>query len=199
LTVNLPAGASQRWLFVNATIGAFAMSVQTPSNLASVAVPQGGFASPTGVYGIGDGNIYPSVAPLSVPISQAPSPLSLVERTNTGAVLATVFNSSEAATNPAITNVYVDDGTGNLLKISLANLVAQLPAQGLPQIRAAQASMVNGANRVNFATPFPASCVSVALTPNGATATFAVTAFDRFGFNANVGVTESYTYIAAGN
>src|SRR6202000_1627448 len=99
--------------------GAFTTKVQTASALASVTVPQGGFASPTQVYGIGDGNIYPRVAPLSVPIDQAPNPSTLVERTNTGAVLATVFNSSESPTNPTIVNVIVDAGDGNFRKMPL--------------------------------------------------------------------------------
>jgi hypothetical protein len=196
LTVNLPA-TNQDWLIVNNTTGAFSTRVQTALNLASVLVPQGGFGSPTQVYGVGDGNIYPRVAPLSVPIDQAPTPSTLAERTNTGAVLATVFNSNESVTNPTIANVIVDDGTGNLLKISLANFRAQVQP-GAQIVKAAQVALNNGANRVNFASAFPNSVTSIVLTPVGAGATYFITSQDVNGFNIDVGVTQTYNYIAAG-
>lgn len=197
LIVNLPE-TNQEWLIVNATSGAFVTKVQTAAAAAFVTVPQGGFASPTQVYGIGDGNIYPRVAPLSVPIDQAPTANTLAERTNTGALLATVFNSSEGATSPTITYVIVDAGDGNFQKISLAEFAAQLFPQA-QIIRAGQtATLAGGANRVNFPTAFPNSCTAIVVTPNTNSATVAITARDRFGFNINTGAAVSFNYIATG-
>lgn len=51
----------QRWLVVNATTGAFVLTVKTAAGT-GVAVPQSGYAAPVEVYGDGT-NIYPVVAP----------------------------------------------------------------------------------------------------------------------------------------
>lgn len=197
LIVNLPA-TNQEWLIVNATTGAFTTKVQTVAATGSVTVPQGGFGSPTQVYGVGDGNVYPRVAPLSVPIDQAPTPSTLAERDNTGAVLATVFNGNAAPTNPTIANIIVDSGDGNFQKISLANFLIQLqPAAQLIKSGVTGVA-VGGANRFNYPTPFPASTVQVQITPNTNSATYAITAKDRFGFNFNTGATVSFNYLATG-
>lgn len=197
LTVNLPA-TNQEWLIVNATTGAFTTKVQTVAATASVTVPSGGFGSPTQVYGVGDGNIYPRVAPLSVPISQGPDPSTLAERDNTGALLATVFNGNAAPTNPTIANIIVDSGDGNFQKISLANFLIQLqPAAQL--IKSGVTGVAaGGANRFNYPTPFPASTVQVQITPNTNSATYAITVKDRFGFNFNSGAAVSFNYLATG-
>ena len=111
VSVTLPA-YQKEWLLVNATSGAFALTANAGGG-ATVTVPQGGFASPLGVYSIGDGNLYNAVAPLSIPISQAATPLTIVERTNAGYVLATYFNQSSAFNeNPPIGSVAVQN-TGN--------------------------------------------------------------------------------------
>lgn len=197
LTVNLPS-TNQEWLIVNATTGPFATKVQTAAATGSVVVPQGGFGSPTQIYGIGDGNIYPRVAPLSVPIDQAPTPSTLVERDNTGAVLATVFNGNAAATNPTIANIIVDAGDGNFQKISLANFLKQLQPSAQLIKAGVTGVAAGGANRFNFPTPFPTSCTSVVITPNSNSATFAITAKDAAGFNFNTGAAVSFNYFAAG-
>lgn len=132
LTINLPL-TKQQWLIINATTGAFTVTMRTASALANVPVPAGSFAAPVGVYGIGDGNIYPTVSPLSVPISVSPTASSLVERDNLGNVLAVRFNGNAAVENPTIGSVIVQNSTadGFLRKISLANFISQLPAGGL--------------------------------------------------------------------
>lgn len=201
LIVNLPE-TDQFWLIVNTTTGAFTTKVQTVAALASVIAPQGGFGSPTGVYGVGDGNIYPSVAPLSVPIDQAPTPSTLAERTNTGAILATVFNSSEGATNPTIDNVIVDSGDGNFQKMSLANFLSQaLGSDAVQQIRAGNTGAVGvGSHTINFSTPFANACVAVTLTVRGTSATYALTGSpNKNSFTFNSGSATSYDYIAVGN
>lgn len=135
LAVNFPP-TIQEWLVINNTTGAFVTTLRT-SVLSSVGVtsPQGGFGSPLGVYSVGDGNIYPTVAPLGVPIDQNPTPLTLVERTNAGYVLATFFNMSAPADNFPIGNVMYERSTGGgdgfIRKISLTNFEAQVLLQGL--------------------------------------------------------------------
>jgi len=128
LILNLPPNF-QSWLIVNNTTGAFTVTVQTAAGGSSgVIVPQGGPTSPTGVYSIGDGNIYNSVAPLSVPISQAATGLTLAERTSAGYLLATYFNQSSAIESPAVGSVFVQNtaADGYLRKISNANFITAL-------------------------------------------------------------------------
>jgi hypothetical protein len=125
LTVILPPNV-QQWLIVNNTTGAFSTTVQTATGT-GVTVPQGGPSSPTGVWGDGD-NIYLSQAPLSVPISQAATPLTLAERTNSGYIFATYFNQSSSLETPTIGAVVVQNtaADGYFRKISLANFLAAI-------------------------------------------------------------------------
>lgn len=127
--VILPQVA-QEWLLVNATTGAFSVNVSAGSG-ANVTVPQGGYGSPLGVYSIGDGNLYPSVAPLSIPIDQNPTPLTIVQRTNAGYVLATYFNQNSPPENPTIDAVFVEaNSDGFLRKIATNNFQAQFNVGG---------------------------------------------------------------------
>lgn len=131
VTVNFPP-LVQEWLVVNTTNGAFAITVKTSAGGSlGVTIPQGGFAAPVGVYSVGDGNIYPTVAPLGIPIDQNPTPLTLVERTNAGYVLATYFNQSSGVDNGSIVNVITEYGDGFLRKNGLSNFEAQILLQGL--------------------------------------------------------------------
>src|ERR1700747_362432 len=94
LTLQLPQTV-QEWLIVNNTTGAFTTTVVTAaSGSVGVQIPQGGYSAPTGVYSIGDGNIYPTVGAFGFSISVAPTPNSIVQRSNVGYVLATYFNTS---------------------------------------------------------------------------------------------------------
>lgn len=257
LRVNFPQ-TDQEWLVINNTTGAFTTTCQTAAaGSTGVVVPQGGFSSPIGVYSVGDGNLYPSVAPLSVPISQAATPLTLAERTNTGYLLAVYFNQSSNLENPTIGAVFVQNSAadGYLRKITPANFAAQIalsafagqvtngqiPLSAVSQwaasifanaaltgaptaptapngtnstviastafvknvlptntTKCAVVALNNGANRVNFATPFGTSITGVALTAYGSGASLFVTAQDVNGFNCDVGVTQNYSYIAIG-
>lgn len=132
LTINFPTRAAQ-WLVVNRTSGAFTTTAKTASvGSTGVVIPQGGFAGPTGIYYANDGNIYPTVPPLGVAIDQNPTPLTLVERTNAGYILATYFNQNSALENPTVGAVFVQNSAndGFLRKISLTNLEAQMLLQG---------------------------------------------------------------------
>lgn len=122
-----PAG---RWLFINNTTGSFATTVRT-SGGSGVTIPQGGPSAPVEVYGDGT-NIYPAVAPLSIPIDQAATPLTIVQRTNSGYILGTYFNQSSGLENPTVGAVFVQNSgaDGYLRKISLANIQAQMALGG---------------------------------------------------------------------
>lgn len=119
-TINFPQYAKD-WLLINATTGAFTVNVTAGGP--TLNVPQGGFSSPLGVYGIGDGNLYPTVAPLGVPIDQNPTPLTIAERTNAGYLLATYFNQNSGDNeNPPIGQFFVENTSadGFLRKASFA-------------------------------------------------------------------------------
>lgn len=131
LTINLPQNI-QEWLIINGTSGAFQTTIKTAAGGSTgVTASQGGFTSPLGVYSVGDGNIYPTVAPLSIPIDQNPTPLTIVERTNGGYVLATYFNANSPVDNISIANVITDQGDGYFRKNSLSNFEAQVLLQGI--------------------------------------------------------------------
>lgn len=162
-TVILPAQFGN-WLMVNNTTGAFTVTVKTAAG-AGITVPQGGFGSPTPVYGDGT-NIFNATTPLTVAIDQAATPNTLAERTNTGGLAVAGLNTSNSVTAPTVGAVFVQNsaGDGNLLKISLANFIAQLGQSGLPQIRAGTFNCINGDVTVTFGTPFPTGCISVTCT-----------------------------------
>ena len=133
LTVNLPQNVIQEWLVVNGTAGNFSLTLNAGSG-GTVTVPQGSFGSPLGVYTVGDGNLFPTVAPLSIPISQGPDPLTIAERTNAGYLLATYLNqNSSSSENPAVGAVFVEStaADGFLRKIQLSAFEAQLLLQNI--------------------------------------------------------------------
>lgn len=119
------------WLLVNSTSGAFTLTATAGGS--GVIIPQGGFATPTGIYIVGDTNAYPVVSPLSVAIDQNPTPLTLVERTNAGYVTATHFNQNSPLENPPIGAVFIEDNVadGFLRKVGLTNFESQLLLQAM--------------------------------------------------------------------
>ncbi len=134
LTINFPNLTIQEWLVINGTSGAFTTTLKTAlGGSTGVICPQGGFSAPLGVYSVGDGNIYPTVAPLSVPIDQNATPLTIAERTNNGDLIARYFYENAALENPAIGGVMVVNNTdlNFLRKISLTNFEVQLLLQGM--------------------------------------------------------------------
>jgi hypothetical protein len=122
--VVLPTQA-RRWLIVNATTGAFSVTVKTPTGSGVIVAP-GGYAAPTEVWSEGT-NIYNVVSPVSLNIDQNPTPLSIAQRTNAGYLLAVYFNQSSALESFAISALFAQTGAdGYLRKISLANFAAQV-------------------------------------------------------------------------
>lgn len=126
LQINLPSGTvgQRSWLIVNTTSGAFTTTVKTAAGT-GVVIPQGGFAGPTEVYGDGT-NVYPTVAPITLPTDQNPTPLTIAQRTSAGYLFATYFNQNSSLESFAMAAVYADAGDGYHRKISLANFAAQI-------------------------------------------------------------------------
>lgn len=129
------------WLLVNLTTGSFALTARLAASV-GVNVPQGGYANPLGIYGgaVSGGSpqlateIYPTVAPLGIPISQGPDPLTLAERTNAGYILATYFNqNSPSNENPVIGSIFVEANTGDgyLRKATLAYVESVMLLQAI--------------------------------------------------------------------
>lgn len=114
----------REWLIVNNTTGSATLTVRGATGT-GVAIPQGGFNSPVGVYSEGT-NFYPTVPAVSlIPADQAATSLTLAQRTNTGQILATFFHTTapiEAA--GGISNVFCEgagaDEDGLIRKFSLA-------------------------------------------------------------------------------
>jgi hypothetical protein len=131
LTVILPQ-TIQEWLIVNNTTGAFTTTVLTAAGgSVGVQIPQGSFGAPTGVYSIGDGNIYPTASPLGFTISVAPVNNTVVQRSNAGYVLATYFNMSAGVDNFTPTSVITTVGDGFLRQNSLTNFEGNLLLQAM--------------------------------------------------------------------
>jgi hypothetical protein len=171
LTVNFPQ-TKQQWLIINRTSGAFTTTAKTAAGgSVGQVIPQGGFNGPFGVYSIGDGNIYPTVPPLGVAIDQNPTPLTLVERTNAGYVLATYLNQNSVIELPTVGAVFVQstNGDGFLRKISLANFEAQMLLQDVG------GQVTNGQVPVGAVTQYaPTLFTSPALTGNPTAPTAAI-------------------------
>jgi hypothetical protein len=130
LQVVLP-GNLQDWLIVNTTSGAFATTVQTAAGT-GVVVPQGGFGAPVEVYGDGT-NIYPTMAPLTIPTAVAPTPNTYVLRDNLGNIYGTYLNQNSALENPTVGAVFVENAgaDGFLRKIGLTDFEIQLLLQNM--------------------------------------------------------------------
>jgi len=124
--IEIPPAIRNGWLIVNATTGAFTLTVKTPAGT-GIAVAQGGPASPTGIWCNG-ANIYGTQTPLAYAIDAAATPNTLALRDNLGQLLATRLNQSSTVENPTIGAVFVENAgaDGFLRKISLPDFSAQL-------------------------------------------------------------------------
>lgn len=130
----------QDWLIVNSTTGLFTTTVKTASG-SGVEIPQGGFASPTGVYSDAT-NVYLTVSPAALPIDQGPNPLTIVQRTNQSWVLATYFNSAIVQENILPSSVYYESDDDNFIRkmdftdfegrITISHLFGQLDDAQVP-------------------------------------------------------------------
>lgn len=119
------------WLVVNSTSGAFTVTALVNGG-SGVTIPQGGFSTPTGVYAVSNGNLYPSISPLAAAIDQNPTPLTLVERTNNGSITAYSVNLSEPLENSlTVVNALYDHGDGFIRRMVLSQFEANLLLQAM--------------------------------------------------------------------
>jgi hypothetical protein len=123
LQINFPTSL-RRWLVVNNTSGGFATTAKTAGGT-GVNVPQGGFASPTEVYGDGV-NLYNIIAPTVIPGDVAPTPNTFAVRSNAGYLFATYLNQNSPVENFAVSEVFAGIGDGYLRKIGRLNFAGNL-------------------------------------------------------------------------
>lgn len=147
--------AWRNWLVVNATTGAFTLTVKTAAG-SGVAVPQGGAASPTAVW-CDTVNVERVFVPSALPTSVVPAADTIVLRDNVGRQFALT-----AAVNTRSTQVATT---------AFANPAATLATAGsvtLPSgliIKWGQGAGAGSNVVVNFPTPFPNSIYNIQLTP----------------------------------
>lgn len=117
----------QTWLIVNNCSGAFSITAKTVDG-GGVLIPQGGPNAPVGVWGDGVA-LFPTVAPVALPIDVAPTPDTIAKRSNVGYLYATYFNQSSGLEGPTVGAVFVQNtaADGFLRKISLTALQNQMP------------------------------------------------------------------------
>ena len=169
----------QQWLVINNTTGAFTVTCRTASG-SGVAVQQGGFAEPTGVYSDGT-NLWAAFAPVNAtPSSVSPVGNTLALRSNAGYIYATYFNqSSNPAENPTIGSFAVQStaNDGFFRWITKAAMISQLWSKSLSTTGFSLSpdgflvqfgSVTNGSSNtepidigITFPTTFPNQCVGV--------------------------------------
>lgn len=104
--IVLPA-TFQTWLIVNATTGAFVVTVKTAAQVTGVTIPAGGYASPTGVYGNGvDINL--TYSPAALPLDVNPTANTIAQRDNIGYLYAASPTPVEDSTRVATTEMVQD-------------------------------------------------------------------------------------------
>lgn len=187
LTVVLP-NSPQEWILVNLCTGAFATTANVGGGVGQT-VPQGGYGAPLGVYSIGDGNLYPSVSPLGVPIAVPATPSTLAERDNSGNLFALYYNSGASVDNLNVANVITDAGDGWFRKNALGDFEGRLLLQSIGgAVTAAQVPV----GAVTQYTPQILASASLTGTPTAPTqapgtanTTVATTAFVNPGSSLN--------------
>lgn len=121
--ITVPNRVAQ-WLVINATTGAFTLTVKTAAGT-GVTVPQGGAGAPTNVWSDAV-NVYNTVAPITIPTSVAPTPNTIPLRDNNGYLYGNYYNQSSGLENPLINGVGVFSADGFLRKISMLNFELQM-------------------------------------------------------------------------
>jgi hypothetical protein len=216
-TVVFPTIEGMDWVVANSTSGGFTLQIET-SGGTPITVPQTGAAAPTSVYcdgtniqntGVSTAGLAPINSPTltGTPAAPTASPATL----NNTQIATTAF--VQAAITAALATYArlaspIFSGTptaptpspgDNTLKLATTQFVQAAITANATILRMGVAAMNNGANSVNFSTPFPTACAGVVMTPFGAGATYFVTSKNPNGFTADVGVTQSYFYIAFGS
>lgn len=178
----------QQWIIINATTGAFTLTVKGASGT-GVVIPQTGAAAPSGIYGDGT-NIYltsittAGLAPIASPtFTGIPAGPTASTSTNTTQLATTAFVKANLAlyallAGPTFTGVPkaptapVGTRTTQLATTAFANPTGSLAAEGNAQlpggliINWGAVNVANGTGAakdcpVTFSRPFPNACVAV--------------------------------------
>ncbi len=107
----------QSWLIVNSTTGAFVTTVRTAAGV-GVAIPAGGFASPTAVYGNGT-DIFLTFAPAALPIDVNPTADTIAKRDNLGYLYAATIAGATDNTTRIATTAFVQAVSANTIAATL--------------------------------------------------------------------------------
>lgn len=195
--ITLPT-VFQSWLAINNCTGAFTLKLMTAAGT-GVVIPPGGPTQPTPIYCDGT-NIQQAVAPLTVPISVPVVASTLVERDNLGNVFAQRLSQAQAVETVITGFVAVMNAAGDTFVRwqSLAAFAAQLLGVSSAIKNGVTGALTSGANRFNYPVAFATSANCPVVSPLNNSATYAITAFDRFGFNINTGAAVPFSYIVTG-
>lgn len=149
--VELPASLRE-WLIINSTTGAFTLTCKTAAGT-GVVVPNGGGSNATQIYCDGT-NVYYSATPISTASDQAATPLTIAQRTGTGALVAALFSDGSDLANTF-------GGTRSLAPTSLS-----YPLPGGFIIKAGRVTVtINGGTQlVNFPVAFPTACIAALIS-----------------------------------
>lgn len=218
INVILPTNAGQGWILANATSGAFTVTAKTSAGT-GVVIPPTGAAAPTSIYcdsaniqntGVSTAGLAPINSPAltGTPTAPTASPAT----SNTTQIATTAFTQAAitaalALYAPLASPIFSGNPTAptpttadSSLKLATTAFVHNaIAAAAGPTVKSGVVSLANGANTVTFGSAFPTACDAVVMTPLGAGATYYVTAKSAGGFTTNVGVAQSYMYIATGH
>lgn len=151
--VELPADLRE-WLIINSTTGAFTLTCKTAAGT-GVVVPNGGGSNATQIYGDGT-NIYFAAASQSISASQAADPLTIAQRTGTGALVASLFNDGTAFAA----------SFGGTRSISGTSLSYPLPGGLILKAGRVTVNINGGTTLVNFPAAFSTACIGVWISGN---------------------------------
>jgi hypothetical protein len=135
----------QSWLIVNNTTGAFVTTVRTAGGV-GVVVPQGGFASPTAVYGNGT-DIFLTFAPAALPIDVSPTANTIAKRDNLGYLYAATIAGATDNTTRVATTAFVQAVSANTIAATLLLMLGSVIQTWSNPARGAFTTYVNSTGR----------------------------------------------------
>lgn len=145
----------QQWLVINATTGAFTVTVKTGAGT-GVVVPTGGAAAPTAVYCDGT-NVQRVFTPSALPTSVSPVADTIMLRDNLGFGFSVTPAAGDSTTKIA-TTAFVNRA------VTLAANGSQVLPSGLI-LKWGFTSFSDPVKTITFPVAFPTACYNVQLTP----------------------------------
>lgn len=147
--------AYRNWLIINATTGAFTLTVKTAAGT-GVTIPQGGAASPTAVW-CDTVNVNPVFVPSALPTSVSPAADTIVLRDNTARQFGLTAAVGTATTQVATTE-FVNPGSSLGTNGYRRNPDGSMDQWG-------QAAGAGANHTVIFPVPFSAAPYAIVMTP----------------------------------